>query len=462
MQSVESNEKITQHPYEMDVFASKILCWLGLAFLVFGTIISPNQRIVITAVSVLILFLSSRSRSAFDSILNASFFLLSFNLVGFDFTDILFPFILISGITFRHLKIKRSGRRTEFSALSILFLGSYLISNIFSQGVFSEIAKFTINLTFFTLLQIYFTEAKRIENFLKYTLFGILVSSCFAFLSLLFSIPQLPIFMDYIRDNRYFALIGDPNILSVMTVPFLIWLVDETFRRNILSYSKSIKVLIILFLLLQIIATQSRSGWLNLLSSLFIYFFIEFLRARFANIAIASLVVTTLFIGFIGLAVQFQVADEIIYRAELIVRPDSSAEQERSDFFYTRSALEIASKQPLGLGTGRTERDPRMPKNADGTTLGAHNSYVQVLSDNGWSTFIFFIALLIAFMASVTSKFRENTFKVSNQVLLASFVGLLVNGMFHDLVLWTSAWILPALIVAQATWKHRKHTGLLS
>jgi hypothetical protein len=100
----------------------------------------------------------------------------------------------------------------------------------------------------------------------------------------------------------------------------------------------------------------------------------------------------------------------------------------------------------LGVGSGRTET--LFQSDLTGLNLGAHNALVQIMSDNGWGAFLCFTFILgyIGLVSiRMTLKRKDAYFGFSYRVLFAGLLGLAVEGMFHDLIGWNVAWILPSL-----------------
>jgi hypothetical protein len=110
-------------------------------------------------------------------------------------------------------------------------------------------------------------------------------------------------------------------------------------------------------------------------------------------------------------------------------------------------AIDLAFEYPLGVGPGMTSRAMGLAPQGD-NLIGAHNSYIQILSDHGWGAFLAFFVMLVvigkAFITKMT--FDGVTYGVSYQFLFSGLAGLATCGMFQDLIIWQPAWIIPTLV----------------
>lgn len=122
----------------------------------------------------------------------------------------------------------------------------------------------------------------------------------------------------------------------------------------------------------------------------------------------------------------------------------SEDEQKRAGFYFTRNALAVAAAHPLGVGVGNTEK---FTEPFNGFAVGAHNTFVMVMSDLGWVPFAAFIFVQMAiFGRLVLMALRGGqALGLSARMLCSSYLCLLVAGMFQDLLYYMPMWLVPAL-----------------
>ena len=89
-----------------------------------------------------------------------------------------------------------------------------------------------------------------------------------------------------------------------------------------------------------------------------------------------------------------------------------------------------------------------MFSSSEGLNIGAHNAYVQILSDNGLITFMFFLLILGYFgLTSIWKLVKNNDlqFGYSYQVLFSGLAGLVAEGFFHDFNILESCLVIAFL-----------------
>ncbi|HET7640688.1 MAG TPA: hypothetical protein VFK47_18410, partial [Ktedonobacteraceae bacterium] len=122
----------------------------------------------------------------------------------------------------------------------------------------------------------------------------------------------------------------------------------------------------------------------------------------------------------------------------------SEKEAERYGFAYTKRALHLGMENPLGVGTGQTGR---IFATDDGLSLGAHNTYVNILSDNGWVSAALFAGsiAILWYKIWILRKKYTHLLGVDVNMVLAALTGVLSNAMWQDMVLWNFVWLIPSL-----------------
>jgi O-antigen ligase len=127
---------------------------------------------------------------------------------------------------------------------------------------------------------------------------------------------------------------------------------------------------------------------------------------------------------------------------------------------YTRHAFGLALQHPLGLGPGRTEETYSNGSSVERGKVGAHDTYVQVLSDYGWLAFASFACILL-FCGSRIRRLAKRQIEelgLSFVWLFSALIGCAALAMFQDILFWPFPWLLPALAMAAlAANKQRNH-----
>lgn len=386
----------------------------------------------------------------FDVVVFCALALLNLNMVGPDPGDFLFPFLLVTGLFLGYLHL----RDLRFSsALKLFFFGFivfYAISNIAGRPVSAALGHLASNIALFCFLKLYVVSTQRMRRVLAAILFGAVASSALAVAAMLrvWNPPKsifFPVFEE--KSGRFSALLSNPPILALLSVFLAIWLLDEVLKPKLWRGSTGLKVMLLVLALFQVAVTVTRSGWLNLAVALICYSLIELKRRRPGRkvVIVAMVLIATL--GGLALVPGSAYRRILQDRIKSFVNPTVYGydESDRMRFYYTIRAIDLAGDNPWGLGSGRTET--LFQSELTGLNLGAHNAYVQIMSDNGWGTFLFFMSILGCIGLAVIRKMikhDESHFGFSYQVLFSGLAGLAVEGMFHDLIGWNLAWILPS------------------
>jgi len=242
--------------------------------------------------------------------------------------------------------------------------------------------------------------------------------------------------------GRYQGLIGDPNMLGLFVSFLLLWLVSEVSAARIFSGLFCVRVLLLVAALAILAASLSRSAWLNFLVGLFV--FLVTWRRRWRGQRNPRN-----FVFLCGFALACLVAFNVgggrdILIDRLWMQNYEEKERERYAFYYTRRALSLAMDHPMGVGTGRTGF---VFQDEQGLSAGAHNTYINILSDNGWLAFLFFVASVFAVILMVAC-LRVECLGVDPAMIRGGIAGLLVNALWQDTILWNIAWIAPGLACA--------------
>jgi hypothetical protein len=388
---------------------------------------------------------------------------LSFNMVGLDPNDILFPVLLVAGLALGCLRAENCAFPLALRTLAGAFVVLYAASNVVGQPVFGAVGHFVCNVTLLLVLKMYVRSQERMRKVMWGLLVGGLVSSGLSFAAVLKVVELPPTMFFPVREEesgKFSGLLADPPIIAVYSSLVALWMVDEIIRPKLWRRYGAGKMLVLAVCIVQVAATLSRSGWLNIGVSGLTFGLIEVWKKGFGRAAVlVSRVCVPLAVAILAVA-GFEYKDVVKVRLQSVV--DSTVygydESKRMEFYYTRQALEVALKNPWGVGSGRTET--LFKSDETGLNLGAHNTFVQVLSDNGWATFCVF-AVIVAYVGrsawrSAVAR-KATQFGVSYQFVLSGLAGLAAEGMYHDLIGWSIAWFLPSMaaILLWPSWRGR-------
>ena len=383
--------------------------------------------------------------SRYDVAIGIGFALLGVNIVGADPADVVIPIVLCVGLLTGAITTVGISVPRSLKVLIGAFSVAYVMSAIVGGYQLSFIANVISNCMLGALLLLYINSTAAMDRLLIYGVLGIAASGL---LSVVMSLTgwHPSMMFDVIRDDRFMGLTGDPNILAMYSILFVIWLLDEIVAPRISARRIWLPVALFVLLVLQTVLTQSRSGWLGLLGAIatYVYFALQTTgRSRALRLVVAMV---ALGICFVVVIKTSDYAESLSTRAASFVEHDSAAEEERFSFFYTLAALGIAITNPAGVGPGMTS-DATGITSLDGDPIGAHNAFVQIASDNGWLAFVCMagLAMLICVNAYRRAAQNASTFGLSSRVVVAALIGQCIVAMTQDLMQWRMAWIVPTL-----------------
>ncbi len=437
---------VLQRPSHL-AFAAMIIL-VGSVFAVRVLFLEGDVLVVTLIVLGMVIFLGLLVNRLFVLLACCSIASVNVNLVGIDPGDVLIPFLLCMGLLVGHLEVRSLRVPLVPVLLSVIFFLTYALSIAVNEFDPSFVAHLVANLTLLGFLKTYVVSEQRMRQVLLSLLVGACLTSTWAIAAIINLWLPGDMFFDPANTPRYMALISDPNILAVLTVPLALWLLDELLSPRLLMVPKWILCTLLVLAIAEIGLTQSRSGWLNLIVSLSCYITLDLFTGRRGRAVLGFSIITVLLVSSVGMLLVFGLEDVLSERLSSIMVQTSPEEEERFNFEYTKNAVEVAFKHPLGVGPGRTGESVGQIS-IHGTYLGAHNSFVQVLVENGWMAFCVFVAMVTIVGMSLLRKLNvdESRFGLSYQFLISALLGLVASGMFQDLIEWQVAWLFPALAV---------------
>jgi O-Antigen ligase len=380
------------------------------------------------------------------SLLFGASVLFSLNIQGADPSDYIFVLLgvlLASNGGTRFIPVASPAIRVAVGC----FVISYILSMILTDFKHNYAATLAVNLIIVYSIVVYASNYARMKRLLRGLLVGHILT-CLAGLLLLLA-PQIqPSFLFEIqRDGRFMGLMGDPNILALLTTFFVIWLWDECLNPCIFADNPWLARAGLLLNIIVLLLSQSRSSWLGCGIGLVGYFLILLTQRKVRALLKSCLV---LFVGFIiisGILVATGRLEDVVTRASTLDEKDVGGEEDRLNFLYTLASIGQGMANPFGVGPGMAASATGL-ESVDGLPIGSHNLYVQVFTENGWLAAFGLATLIYKVFSNAfrNGRLRLRTHGISNSVILAAFVSLLLVGLFQDLIQWRAAWLVPSLV----------------
>jgi uncharacterized membrane protein len=254
-------------------------------------------------------------------------------------------------------------------------------------------------------------------------------------------------YQELLMVGRPKGLFKDPNVYGPYMVPIALYAMAKL-------VDKARGTLVWIFLLAVSVAgiflSYSRACWINCVVAVFAFVATSaFLRRRGGDLRRWNRLVIGL-----GLAVLCVMGSLTLPGVRDMVKErwgeGGLHDYDQARFETQRKAFATAFEVPLGIGPGQA--DPVF-------NYATHNTYLRVLSENGWIGFFAFYAFVaLTLVESVRRVRRARPQDCLPLAVFASLAGWLVNALVIDTLHWRHLWLLLALPwVGEAFW--RKHFG---
>ncbi len=333
---------------------------------------------------------------------------------------------------------------------AVLFSVSYLLSMWLSDFNTSFVGNLLLNLILSSILVSGCSTPRKASHLIIVLSWSFGLSSVIAWLQYIYILPTFPGQFEIVRDGRFMSLFGDPNLIGIFSIFLGIYWLGEIINPN--PYYRS--NIIVSFTLLAIaffhlLLSQSRSAWIGFIVAVIAYLIMTSVIKRSRGLVSITFIMIFLILAASILIKTTKAGDIIIDRIWSVFENRGVAEEERFTFFYTLRSFQVALDNPLGVGPGMTSVITGLTS-VDGDPIGAHNTYVQILAENGWIAGVVFIASIVWILySSIRGGFVDRRrLGISESVISAAFLGLATCGTFHDLIEWRLMWILPSIYVA--------------
>lgn len=400
------------------------------------------EQILLITTIILSSILISMSRVVYKLLVQLTLSLLMVAIIGLDPVSVLIPIIFILGLVTKQIKIRQLGYPSVIKLYLFMFLFFSLLSCLW-EPTWNWVIRFWSGVVFFYFINLFTRSIDNVRSIFFSVIFGTITSSIIALMSLLSNYNLGSMFFPVFGSFR-FAGLYNATILGIFSAILILWLLDELVYPKLWKKWVVIKLLLIIMLIIQMLATLTRSAWLGFAVGLAIYVALEINKSGL----IRKLYIIAGFIAVMVVALSVVMNTE---SAEVIrnrITEDSvnrsEDEEKRAKFYFTKNALDLAFRHPLGVGIGNTQKNT---ETFNYLNVGAHNNFVMVLSDMGWFAFIGFLLAQLYVVKLLVKKSIDSKvmFGLSAQMLLSCYVVLLVAGMYQDLLLYIPMWLIPSL-----------------
>ena len=256
-------------------------------------------------------------------------------------------------------------------------------------------------------------------------------SAVIGVLALLGALPGAEVLTESDRSRAFFQ---DPNVFGPFLIPPALILIEEIIRPRMLSARLATKAVLLAILLVGVLFSYSRGGWVNLAVALVVLGLILSLRGgvRTAATLFAVTAMTAAIIATVVVATGS--GDFLAERA----RPQT---YDTDRFSGQRAGLRPAAEYPFGAGPGQFEAVAH---------ISAHSTYARALGEQGYPGLLTLLALLgFTLIAGLRNAVAgRGTHGIGSAALLAAWCGLLANSAVIDTLHWRHLWVVAALIWA--------------
>ncbi len=244
----------------------------------------------------------------------------------------------------------------------------------------------------------------------------------------------------------------DPNVLGAFLVPVLLYVFNSVLRAGVIRASLGLVAAPIL--LLASLLAFSRGAWINLAVSLAAYAYLAFISAATLRYRL-KLIVYVAFGAFLAAAVLAaalsvpSIAELMGMRASLEQPYDVGPE---GRFGGHVKALGLILSHPLGLGALEFARAYHHED--------AHEVYLSMYLNTGWIGGTLYIAVVLLTLGlGFRQVLRDRGGDGVGIVLLASFVGMALEGVVIDTDHWRHFFLIMAMIWGLALAHEASHPG---
>jgi O-antigen ligase len=233
------------------------------------------------------------------------------------------------------------------------------------------------------------------------------------------------------------AFFEDPNVFGPFLIPIALILIEEILNPRLLRSRTIVKVGMLIVLMLGLLFSFSRVGWVNFAIALVVMLVV--LGARRGGGKHVAVLVAMLAIGGVAVGGALAVTGQLNFLHERAKIQGYDTER----FNAQRQGIKFGEEHILGIGPGQFEVLRTVP---------AHNLYTRTFAEQGFLGFFAIIALVLATLvfAVRNAVLGRDTYGIGAAPLLAAWVGMAVEAYVIDPLHWRHMFLIAGLIWAGA------------
>jgi O-antigen ligase len=232
------------------------------------------------------------------------------------------------------------------------------------------------------------------------------------------------------RDDTAYGTLSNPNDLALhllLLIPFAVFAMKS---GSLLSWKTIVCAPAVLFALIRIIRTGSRSGLLSIVACLVILFVIGKLTTKLKMLGAVGLIVA-IALAFVPSSVLLRYAtvfNGTSYDEGMSTGERSAVESTRARKMLFEESVRLTMEHPLfGVGPGIFSAALAGEQEKEGkiqTWHEAHNSFTQISSEAGIPAFALYAAILLYCMKRTISIYRRAR-RDPNRLVISQMAGTL-------------------------------------
>lgn len=316
------------------------------------------------------------------------------------------------------------------------FLLVLVLLTIFSITPVGSLRDMGFHLAAFTVFLVCYNQLETREQLYRFLLLALLV----ALVVSLYGIYQFAVGVEVdaswvdeeahpLLRTRVFSFFGNPNVLAeylLLFIPFglaLAWTAGDLLKKMLFLGITGAMVLTLLL-------TFSRGGWVGLAVAVFVFLLLQDRKALLA----------LFFLGLVSALAGTAFLPEVFLQRILTIGSPFDTSNIYRILVWRESLLIISDYWTTGVGLGHQvfqEIYPYYMLTRDKTPFHAHNTYLQLLLEIGLAGFLVFFW----FMVSTAKKGLKTLFRAPDPFLggviaasLAALAGLLAQGMVENVL----------------------------
>jgi O-antigen ligase len=336
-------------------------------------------------------------------------------------------------------------QRLRLPASVVSFAGLFVVLNLLSAVEVVDVGRavFYLSITLYLLLFAFWlatwVDSSRKARLVADTyIAAAAVSALLATLAVFVAFPGHELLVD---EGRAQGLFKDPNIYVSFLVPPALIVADRAVAPGVSRKRRLFATALFLTLVMGVLFSYSRGGWLNLAVGLFVLGTVLFLRWEARRmLVLVAILVAAVCVAFATVRATGS-GDFLVQRIQL-------QQYDERRFGAQLFGIDQSTRYPLGIGPGQF--DVLGP-------IAAHSLYVRALAEHGLFGLLTLLALLLATLALALKNALagRHTYGIGSAALLAAWCGFLANSFFVDALHWRHLWLVAALIWAGSRYPKR-------